>query len=206
MGQYSRSDMTAQDHYQQLPLGAEGVEYIRACLLDGRSLSHAVAAANDLDSGAAIAYLPPGIQALSAGQFRAGGVASAARSEDVVGNALGQMLVEDGRILVGEDQLRRCSDAAIVARPHGVVCYLDEVYHLGTRDGVDDQSIRGVLRRTRSAMCGELLFVTRWAGEIPTSWPNRITDLGLLAGSVEAIAAGAFDGEGYVVWKRSRSV
>ncbi len=198
--------MTAHDHYQQLPLGAEGVEYIRACLLDGRSLSRAVAAANDLDSGVAIAYLPPGIRSLNAGQFRIGGVASAAVSEDVVGNALGQMLVEDGGILFGEDQLRLCSDAAIVARPDGVVCYLDEVYHLGTHDGVDEQSIRGVLRRTRSAVSGELLFVTHWAGQIPTSWPNRITDLGPLAGSVEAIVAGAFDGEGYVVWKRSRSV
>jgi len=128
-------------------------------------------------------------------------VASARVSEELVEAFIRQHLIGERRVLLGENPLASCTDSWIRTRPVGVICYVDEVYHLGTRDGAATTSIAGALRAAHSVPSGQVSVMTTWKGELPTAWPHKVSDLRPLAADVTAIIVSAFDGEGYVVWE-----
>ena len=104
-------------------------------------------------------------------------------------------------MLIGENPLANCSDPWVRTRPLGILCYLDEVYHLGSPARPGLTSIAGCLRAANSVPNEQVSVVTTWNGEIPGSWPHKLVDLVPLAASVKAILVSAFDGETYVLWQ-----
>jgi hypothetical protein len=199
--EYRTEAVIADENYQRQDLGSFGVEYVRSSLEAGRSLSKEVGGTVDLSSGIVVTNLPTRLINLSPQTFRSGGVASARVSEGLVEARIRQYLVAGHDVLIGENLLASCSDLWIRKRPVGVICYVNEVYHLGRRDGADSTSIAGALRAAHLVPDGQVSIVTTWKEELPTAWPHPVFDLRPLAASVKAIIVSAFDGEGYVVWE-----
>jgi hypothetical protein len=194
--------MMARETYRRLDLGSAGLDYVSTRLDAGRSLSKKVAQLVDLDEGVVFTYLPAPLPEVTPQTFRTGGVASVRISEEMVEAVIRRHLAEAKAVLLGENPMANCSDPWVHIQPEGVVCYRDEVYHIGYRDGSGALSIRGALKSAR-ALPGEVSIVTTWIGKPPTSaWPGRLSDVSHLAANATAVVVGAFDGEGYVIWER----
>jgi hypothetical protein len=164
-------------------------------------LSQEVIRTVDLHGGTAVTYLAGPLVDLSSRTFSAGGVANMRVSEEIVAAFVRQHIVAPRNVLVGENPLANCSDPWVRAHPLGVVCHLEEVYHLGGREGAGPTSVAGALRAAHSVPSGQVSVITTWVAELPSAWPHKIFQLRPLAESAKAILVSAFDGEGYVLWE-----
>jgi hypothetical protein len=187
--------------YRQQDLGRVGTDFIRTSLREGGSLSREVERAVDLGRGKATAFLQAPLADLRPETLERGGLASAKLSDEIAEEFIRRNLTRPQDVLIAENALAHCSDPWVNTRPLGVLCYLEEVLHLGNPDGAGSTSIAGALRAAKHSPAGQVSVVAAWNEEIPKSWPHRIQNLRTIAESVKIIVVSAFDGESYVIWQ-----
>ncbi|WP_426573822.1 hypothetical protein [Aquihabitans sp. McL0605] len=188
-------------------LGQRGVDYVRARLDGGLALSKAAVDLTDLDAGTAVAWFPENFLVEDADPAQS---TQLARSSSLV--AMTELVctffnhVPSGSLWV-EEPLPRKSDSFrmnpdVLDPPQDAWFFGEEVFSLAF-DDFDDNAIRQAIQEIYDypgwGGAGFLVNDTspelRETSEIPT------TAISEAAAGIEAVVCGAFDGDGYLVWR-----
>jgi hypothetical protein len=203
------------------------IDYVEGCLQDGNALAKAVLEIVPLRQGQVVTCLPKSVIPRSPHDFRTGGKlppppVSDWRSTEREGETLlmipvpttDDWLVENvkaflgggaSRICVFEDSLKRVGDPVLREVSTRYATFDKEVYHLLLAADVQREQVLRVIRTARSipTFIGVL---TEWPSGMPTSPPISLvaTTIRALAEATHKLIIGAFDGEGYLIWSKSR--
>jgi hypothetical protein len=191
-----------------LPFGEEGLRYLTEKMSGGLALSHAVLDSIELAAGTTLAF-PPAQHPSPAGFATGTGVARDDRVNDGIALVRGSFAIQRGGAFVVEEPLPRRSDPSLLGdaltRERQKAWLLGEnVYSLAFPTD-DDERIREVV--------AEIYPFPGWGGagfvsdcleavSYATSYELRQASLPCLAVGTQLIIAGAYDGEGFVVWRR----
>lgn len=209
---------------QHLPQFA--IEYIEQSLLDGNALARAVLDLVPLRQGRVVTCLPEGVVPRSLGDFRTGGKLpsppvsdwrSTQRDDETL--LMIPVPTTDGwlvehikaflrggpnRVCIFEDALRRVGDPVLRKVSTRYATFDKEIYHVLLGADAQHEQILAVIRSAKSVptFIGAL---TEWHGIAPSSHPIALSASTIreLAQAADKVIAGAFDGEGYVIWERS---
>jgi hypothetical protein len=194
--------------------GEEGAAYVQAYLEEnaswGKRLGALLLARADIGAGSVRAWIPEGHKA-RAGQDFEHSLATKevwARDRPCMGEFLVDRLrqVGDGAVLLSEDAYARPTDGWIAQSDRHLVFCGDDVYDLATAETAADQ-------------VDALVYGAFWdpavaiVGRLPGSAPPLSSKQGLdesvlahVATTATAIAVGAWDEEGAVVWTPTAEV
>lgn len=202
--------------FREVTFGRPGVDYLRSYLANGGTLSKLLASKIDLEHGQLFTYLPSDVSQEQAERFADGGKIYGGpfkKGNGVIMQPVGSNLhltvphvvaaaSEVGGHFVAEDVSLRKSNLNKGKRQFRYAhTFQDEVYHVGPSGRVDAETVRAVLKDSmsyremgivaRSSLNPEILEIS--AGEMDE-----------LAGSSVLIMISVYDGEGSLVWIRSR--
>jgi hypothetical protein len=181
------------------------VPYLRSSLSDGNSLSQLVLKSLDLSIGEVSTFLPPGADSQASQNFDTGGLLKSSDSEKVaVATIAEQLQVPRSTTFVAEHALARCTDPGVQANLAKWFCYQNEVYYWIADASVSDGDVRQVLRNGRSWLNTGFVCSVRSVGEVQDELTNpTLRTLNDLAQGVVLILVRAYDGEGYIFWRKS---
>ena len=208
---------------EEVVLGLEAVDYIVACLKEGRTLAKYLLS-RELTTGRVRTLLPPGADHSMSTSFRTGGKfpdspQSTWRSLEGGGyavpipnaNACLASIIQSflthssQNLCIFENALARASDPYLTTLTSTICTCDDEVYHLLTSKDVTEKHCR--IETTIEEAMSIPIFVgalTSWPGEcsgaLTTGKCLTADSLSQLALRAEQIIIGAYDGESYLIW------
>jgi hypothetical protein len=207
--------------YRKLDLGQQGVDYLVRYLEDGRSLAKHLLARADLGRGRVATFLPDTITEVTATQLNFGILGAPPPQTHVTIEEGGQQwtmvpklsvlfllapIIESylaanaGRVCVFEDTNARATDPWIATADTRLALAGHEVYHFIAGPEATTEEI---LRTLRSAMDWRLVGILTSIKRPLAQKIEEITEseMAELAANAFHIVAGAYDGEGFVIWE-----
>jgi hypothetical protein len=190
--------------YREIELGDSAVTYLQNCLEQGNSLSAKVRTSFLLVKGRITTLLPqdaPRDTPLGDSTCVPG---HCDESDSWVEEKV-SLFLQSGqdRLVVLEDASARRGDPFVSRYGRGVRFLGDEVYHVLEATDSERQVISDVMARTRGYLqLGFMISQAHVAEPAADSveWSNDI--IVDLATATEKIIAGAYDGEGFLIWSR----
>lgn len=221
------------DTYKEITLGPEAVHYIRDRLAEGKTLAKFLLDRADLNKGRVTTFLPSNADLSKINNFSRGGVLPAPPPETHhhyttpdgtktvmvpvpgTGTHLAAMIQEfleqgDARICLFESAVAKPTDGFLStpnAKDLRVLPFQEDVYYL-LKQQDDREKIDKTLRYAKSYLVlGVLVHLSKDKGLLldEDSLRKELTldELKVLAEETEKIIVGAYDGEGYLIWRRS---
>jgi hypothetical protein len=211
---------------EEITLGREAIEYITESLRDGQELSQILLKAIKLETGSVLTYLPTGTARSSCQQFRLGGVlrpipALTSQSEDEFTSSarvsatpnLDSSMVSSIRtyldsrpspLCLFENHLAKPDDSWLGrAKLHNLIVGTTVCHYLTSVDSLDAALIELTVRKSRSIRPPLIAVLTRLRDETASIETGSVAegDLKEIAERTEQLIVGAYDGEGYLVWR-----
>lgn len=214
--------------YKEIFLDARSIEYIKECLIQGKTFAEYLLRNFDLHNSKVITILSDDITYEEAHQFKYGGKhknyipkvehytdkngktwrsRSVPDMDPLLTDIICSYLKEgDDRFCIFEEVNARPNDPCILrAVDRRIMIYDDEIYYFLTKDTTDKMIIEKAIKYSELAW----LFIGAM-----TSYPhqdklvgNRVNitfdDLKLMADNVKTLIIGAYDGEGFLLWERN---
>lgn len=195
---------------KEIRLSEQGTAYIRECLENGKNLGKQLLPLIDRERGQVTALLPGDVDSerLSEliSEFRYGGISSIGGTLTCLTKMLQEFFaVDSSHVCIIEDTIAQRGDGWI-ASFDGPVLFLgsDVYYFLSSKHRDDLDKIRRILATLDSMRVTGVL--TSWpAGRDSLSEKQELTlkDVKDLAERAQIVVADAYDGEGYVFWRRA---
>ncbi|MDP9477523.1 MAG: hypothetical protein M3R38_17870 [Actinomycetota bacterium] len=200
--------------FEDHPLRRAANEYVRECLEYGHSLSRGLRRLHDVKSGRVVARLPLGANTVGLEKFEWGGKKRAASpyperspsAEEALASSIASFLAQgEGRVCVFENYLARRTDPWIARAKSRTLFFGDEVYHVVAGEHTGRDEVETAIREAKSPS----IFVGTLS-RLPLGY--RLDAAGselsedlmrVLAEGAEEIVVGAYDGEGYLIWRKS---
>lgn len=203
----------------EINLGNAGIEYVKASLADGKSLSQILLQTFNFQKGKAITFLPADVSVQHAKQFKTGGklkradrlCLSHADPAPLVGiptptldcllvsNILSFLNGGKDRLCIMEDALAKPSDPGIDPFRERILTFKQEVYYRLLHEDAQEATIATIVKCAYSHWFTGILTSFPQDGFAPMSGEITLDDLKSYALRTEKIIIGAYDGEGYVI-------
>lgn len=211
--------------YTEARLGQAAGQFMKECLASGNTLARLVLETLRLEQSEITTFLPLGTAPESVQDFGSGGKLPAPPSSEwkyaQAGNEslrmvpvpntdaeLGAKIKEyllsgNNRVCVLEDALKKPSDPVLSALTTKYATYGSEVYHLLLQEHAQDDSIFTAMKSAKSipTFIGVMTSCAR-PRELATTGEISVDELRELAKRAEIVFVGAYDGEGYLLWRR----
>jgi hypothetical protein len=183
---------------QELAIDAKCLSYLERVFRSGKSLSRLLMERTDFTAGKIYALLGRQISQDEIKDFAVGGIASIKSARRTLAEIATRYLQAPGKEIILEEGLAHAGDPA-VKNKEGVFLLGDEIYYVADRQG-DAGQIERFLMQPRYAV--GLVGIFTAAGPRHVQKTSE-TELAAFVEATEKIVVGAFDGEGYLVWKRT---
>lgn len=220
--QARRDGYTEMNDYTELALGSEGLQFILSELRGGRTFSRCLLESLDLQSGDVITYLPQGASVVDAKDFESGGklpqppqsqwkrgegaiVIPTPTTRPHLVSLIDEYLSTSERVCILENATASRGDEWLKQTQVNVSFFGDEVYHL-LIGSCPRPTIDLAIRKGQSLFTFVGALTSLPGGVLPLTIDRADLDLGALrslAEQTERIFVGAYDGEGYVIWRRA---
>lgn len=214
--------MPTKTDYTEFALGAEGLQFVTAELEGGRTLSKCLLDRVDLQAGEVVTFLPRGVGLTEAKDFKHGGkLPTPPRSQWRRGqggsvliptpttrpflvDAIHKHLSASGMVCILENATARPEDEGLRRRQVSWSFFGDEVYHILVWPSAKD-SIDAAVRAGHSLFTFVGAMTSLSEEHLRHVRERSELDLGILRALAERavqIFVGAYDGEGYAVWRK----
>jgi hypothetical protein len=189
-------------------LGQEALSWMRNAFAQGKRLSSALSAREDLDRNSPVTYLPEGMQDETLHQFEFGKRLPWRTIAEHLVSYCTQFLETDARaVMLAEHAMARQNDPWVARSPDSLLFCDDEVYYYAAHESS---------RIHVEACCNAIFSAYPPAIAVLSRIPERMTlpvdgesiseDLiSRIATSANVIFIGAYDGEGYIRWTSASS-
>jgi hypothetical protein len=203
--------------FEERNVGPAGIDYVRRRLTEGKTLSRHLLAEQNLDRGTVVAYVAAEADPEQTEQFEVGHAcespedsvaftsASGTRwrmtrtpTADLVDTIAGFLGEAKDALCIFEHGLARRTDPFLESARFRVAFYGDEVYPFAAA-GDDHARIGGALRGATTPYPPLVGALTH--GDLSTRADLGENALASIAAKTERIIVGAYDGEGYVIWR-----
>lgn len=208
----------------ELPLGKESLGYIKEQLSVGRTLSSTILSTCDLELGSVVTYMPAGVSLEQAHEFTTGGKLPTSDPSSWVSLPEGGVVVPipsimdllpgevheylqagTNRVWVFEDFNASPSDPVMKKVRSRYVALGNEVYYPLDRNS-DEQAIREAADQAYSFV--SFIGVGARLSPLDAERFSRVkeieeSDLQRLVSGLDLLTVGAYDGEGFLLWRRS---
>ena len=214
------------NHYREVVLGSEGVEYLVDRLREGQTLARDLARRGDLERGALTTFVPLTATPQQILNFRDGIHAEPpAETHVVVTQDDGRrsrlvpkpntdsklvallssfLMLNHSRVCLFENASAEPGHEWLKRADVQIVTHDSEVYHPLTSSMNEPDAILKVIRVSRSWLfIGALTSVARGFKIDRETRKLSREDLSLLADRTERIVVGAYDGEGFLLWSHA---
>ncbi len=207
---------------REFGLGAEGLQYVASHLTWGHTFSKCVLERVDLSKGDVVTHLPPTVPAVEVVKFDQGGKLPTPPRETWLKTeggvaipipntlphltkAISAFLSTPGGICLLENADASRSDPWLERCESRIAFFDDEVYHV-LEATTDEEMIDLSIRRAQSAwtFVGALASLSDRLSLPADRGELTLEFLRSLAERVEQVFVGAYDLEGYVIWRRRR--
>ena len=206
---------------REIHLGREAELYSKECLGQGKTLSKHILQSQELERGVFLTYLPPEVSLEQANELRTGGklrescgskryatetgvwVPKPTDYSHIVSTILAFLRSGEGRICIFEDAVLRPGDPDLDSLRSQLLTYDDEVYHvLWHKDALPDKIAQTIYAADDWLFVGAMTSFQPGV-EFPRS-PGTLSldEIRVCAQRVEGLVLGAYDGEGYLFWRR----
>lgn len=204
-------------------LGSESLTYIRESLGYGRALATRMLGELDLDAGTVMTCVSEGVPEEWITRFKMGGVVKHERKPPVpiagprmelIPNAdrwlasVIQQFVrgDERRVCILEHTLASASDPWVRrARGRVMLCGVD-VYQVVSSVNSETSEIEAAVRKASWMAPPMVGALTEWAGDfVPPDTQREISSeqIAAMASMAQAVIVSAYDGESYLIWRRS---
>jgi hypothetical protein len=190
---------------KELPLGEDGVRYVRSCLEDGTSLSQEILR-QAFTGGTACALVPEGVGLTRAKDFDTGGLMSRGDMQDwLVDHLLALCRAEPESTIVFEDPWGgRRGDPAVMAGRESKFFHGSFVYYFVEARAATDHAIRKAMNAVASYLfIAALARFPLTSAKLPDDRSVGDAVVRALAESTQEVFVEAYDQEGLVIWERS---
>jgi hypothetical protein len=205
--------------FEERKVGPAGIDYVRRRLSGGKALSRHLLAGQNLDGGSVVACIPAEADPERTEQFDVGHARESPEDSVAFTSASGTRwrmtrkpnadakLVDSIAAFLGEATdalcifehgLARRTDPFLERASFKVAFYGDEVYPFAAA-GDDHVRIGDAIRGATTAYPPLVGALTH--GDLSTRADLGQTALASIAATAERIIVGAYDGEGYVIWR-----
>jgi hypothetical protein len=211
----------------EINLGTEAVTYVKECLASGNTLATLLLQSHNIDNGSVVTFLPIGTSDADAKKFKSGGklptLASESHKEITADDGSKWRMVpkpntkselvtiiqdflraKQEHICIFEDAVSAPTDPWLLTSGTRVLIFNNEVYHCLTQDDVahTNRILSTINRTTTWRFIGALTSVPD--GKTFAFDTRTLTndDLKAVATKTKIIVIGAYDGEGYLIWKQ----
>lgn len=217
--------------YKEITLGPEAIDYITGRLAEGKTLAKFLLDRADLNKGRVTTFLPSSVDLSKINHFSRGGVLPTPPPETHRQNTtpdgtrtvmvptpdtsthLAAMIQEfleqgDARICLFESAVAKPTDGFLStanAKDLRVLTLQENVYYL-LKQQDDREKIEKTLRYAKSfRVLGVLVHLSKdkFLDEDSVRKELTLDELKVLAEETEEIIIGAYDSEGYLIWRRS---
>lgn len=210
------------DKLEEIALGQEAIDYISESLRDGKELSSMILNAVELQSGSVVTYLPTKPASFSINQFRSGGIVGGKPDETLPKHELSAQsrfspipnldhclisLVTaylesaTAALCLFENQLAQPSDAWLRnSTLHNLNIGATVCHSLTAKDVLDAELISQTVKKSRSIRPPLIgLFTSVSNGKV-----HALDEASLktMVEHTQRIVVGAYDGEGFLLWRR----
>lgn len=200
---------------REIDLGASGTAYVRECLESGKTFARLLLQSHDLNAGRVFTKLPAGVDNGAAKDFDSGG-----KLPDLYPRATNLQAVPDTDFLlipkiseflrgspvnmcIFEDANAMPTDPFLQSVSTRYSAFQEEVYHLICQPDNNGDAISKTLRQAHSWLTIGALTSAPQETEICAQRGDlTLSTLTTLAQRTEVIIVGAYDGEGYVIWRK----
>jgi hypothetical protein len=209
----------------EMPVSHAGYDFVRDRLAQGNALAKQILQSVALEDGQLTTFLPLGTSPQSQEQFHSGGKLTTPPVSEWKGVQSGDetllmipvpntdywlmakirdYLIEGkDRVCVIEDAVRRPSDAALHRLTTRHLALNGDVYHLLLQEDAQESRILEAIKAAKSipTFVGAIGI---WQGDplaIRTGF-LPFNELQSFAAGIQALFVGAFDGEGYLLWRK----
>ncbi len=211
---------------EEITLGREAIGYITESLQDGEELSQILLKTIKLEAGSVVTYLPTGTALPSYQQFRLGGVlkpipALTTQSEveltvparvsatpnldnSIVSSIKTYLNSRPSPLCLFENHLAKPDDSWLArARLHNLIVGTTVCHYLTSADSLDVALIQLTVGKSRSIRPPLIAVLTRLFDEATSLETGSVAegDLKKMAERTQELIVGAYDGEGFVVWR-----
>ena len=201
------------EHEPEQPLAAQALDFVREALTGrpGGALGHEVLKANDLSAGRIGTALPDTADDVLVDGIKCGLPKSLGGSQNAMVDAICEYLeVDEQRLVLISDIMLTATESDLCRLLGQVLTFQDEVYRVLSRDdamlGEEHDELRvQVILADADAGAGLVGVMTYQPGVPGFPPPQRIMTrehLRLIAEKTECVFARAYDGEGYLIWRR----
>lgn len=188
----------------EFDMGTAGCGYLHDTFSQGLTLAKRVLERTDLSAGRVTTWAPSNTPASRLLSWDEGGLVPASLvTKMVVDTITLQMPTITNAVMVAENALAHCSDPIVRQAPVGRFCYGEEVYEYTTALGGRGE-VNKALRRADADFSLNAVVASRTASG-PVGRAPGLDFLEELASGVCLLLARAYDGEGFVVWRRRNS-
>jgi hypothetical protein len=216
------------NNLDEIILGQDALEYITESLRDGEELSAMVLKTIALEAGNVVTYLPIGTASSSIKQFRSGGIlgspsgatATAVDQHKAPARFSAIPNLDNSLISIVTDHLKSTPSALCLfenrlAKPadpwlrhsklHNVTLGTSVCHYLTSNDSFDAELVRLTINKSRSIRPPLLGVLAKLSGGGATSQIGDVVgnDLKAIVGRMEKLVVGAYDGEGFILWRSS---
>ena len=209
-------------------LGSEAIEYIKNILSDSHTLAKYLLESLDLGAGIVITFLPPGLSKKEITDFEAGVMPMPPESEWRYFNyedgrtvrvmpvtvldrdmilLIQNFLEEDAeRLCIFENWLFHPSDSVVSQFKSRLLFFESEVYHVLFGGHVEVSRIKETIKEAHSIpiFIGALTSMSGMSAAFQRKKSLSSDQIKMLAAQTQKIIVGAYDGEGYLIWNKSR--
>jgi hypothetical protein len=211
--------------YREFNLGDEGIKYIRKCLINGKTLANYLIRTCNLERGKLITFLPTDTNEEAVKQFTTGGkLKEEGLKEEIIkpeGSKLTKvptpntdlwlvsiirsfLTTDVKRLCIFENALAKPSDPWLSSKKMPVFTFHEEVYHFLLGTDAENEKIGETIRiATSHLFIGVMTSVPQETGFSLGGGEITSQELIGFAEKTEKIIVGAYDGEGYLIWRRA---
>jgi hypothetical protein len=214
-------------NFEQYTLDARAVEYIRRCLGKGNTLAREILAKTDLSGGDLTTLLPANVDKEKIYDFRSGGKIPMADESQWVRRpgmlaipltdisiypaaVVAQFLKEDPyHFCICEDSLAEPTDLWITKSTLRIYTFNKEVYAILLPTDNRRSKILETIRSGRTSQLFIAAMTSMSQNDLILQDSRGMfsqVQLSYFAHHIQALVIGAYDGEGYLIWKRRSSL
>ncbi len=216
------------DDLEEITLGQEAIDYVTEALRDGGELSAMLEKTLRLEAGSVMTYLPAGTARSSIKEFRSSGILASsaavvrtvaerhtpARISPILNldrSSLASIVTDHLRsapsaLCLFENRLAKPSDPWLRhSKLHNLFLGISVCHYLTSTDSSDTDLVRLTISKSRSIRPPLLGLLTRLADGAATGQTAGVdgNDIKAIVSHIEKLVVGAYDGEGFIVWRSS---
>lgn len=217
------------DNLEEITLGREALDYIGESLRDGEELSLRLLKSVRLEAGSVVTYLPKGTAISSIRNFQSGGIlgpmtpvtvgtgdehhsqsriSTIPTADSALASLItGHLIAMPTSLCLFENRLAKPKDSWLRhSRMHNLTLGMTVCHYLSSQDSRDTELIRLTIKKSRS-ISPPLLGVLTQLGDGAVMGLVDDANGDVLKGIVdrtEKLIVGAYDGEGFIVWRLTR--